>query len=334
MIRIAINGFGRIGRNTLRAALKHKDYGKKFEIVAVNDLAKVEMLAHLLKYDSVYGKFDGDIKILENKMKINGGEISFFSEINPSKLPWKKLDIDVVIEATGMFRKREDASKHLIAGAKYVVISAPAKDPDATIVLGVNEEIFNPDKHKIISMASCTTNSLAPPLKVLEKKFGIEKAFMTTVHAYTNNQRLLDFPHKDLRRARAAALSIIPTTTGAAKAIGKVMPELNGKIDGLAIRVPVPDGSVTDITATLKQDVTKEEINNALKHAAESNLKGILDYTEDPIVSVDIIGNPHSAIIDGLSTNAIGNLAKVLSWYDNEWGYSCRLIDLIKYMFK
>jgi len=335
MIKVAINGFGRIGRNTLRAALKDKEYGKKFEIVAINDLANAETLAHLFKYDSVFGIFKGEVKAVDNKLKINDNEIEFFSEVRPSNLPWNKLDIDVVIESTGMFRKKEDAAQHLKAGAKYVVISAPAKDPDVTtIVLGVNEETFDPEKDKIVSMASCTTNSLAPPLKVLHKKFGIERAFMTTIHAYTSNQRILDFPHKDLRRARAAALSIIPTTTGAAKAIGRVLPELDGKIDGLAMRVPVPDGSITDITAMLKQEVTKEDVNRELKRAAENELKGIMDYTEEPLVSIDIIGNPHSAIIDGLSTNTMGNLAKVLSWYDNEWGYSCRLVDLIKYMFK
>ncbi|MCD6572442.1 MAG: type I glyceraldehyde-3-phosphate dehydrogenase [Thermoplasmata archaeon] len=335
MIKVAINGFGRIGRNTLRAALKDKEYGKKFEIVAINDLANVKTLAHLFKYDSVFGTFEGEIKVKDNELKINDNEIAFFSEVRPSNLPWNKLGIDVVIESTGMFRKKEDAAQHLKAGAKYVIISAPAKDPDVTtIVLGINEEIFDPERDKIVSMASCTTNSLAPPLKVLNNKFGIERAFMTTIHAYTSNQRILDFPHKDLRRARAAALSIIPTTTGAAKAIGKVLPELDGKIDGLAMRVPVPDGSITDITAILKQEVTKEDVNRELKRAAENELKGIMDYTEEPIVSVDIIGNPHSAIIDGLSTNAIGNLAKILSWYDNEWGYSCRLVDLVKYMFK
>ncbi|HEC72306.1 MAG TPA: type I glyceraldehyde-3-phosphate dehydrogenase, partial [Thermoplasmatales archaeon] len=306
MIKVAINGFGRIGRNTLRAALKDKEYGKKFEIVAINDLANVETLAHLFKYDSVFGTFEGEIKVKDNELKINDNEIAFFSEVRPSNLPWNKLGIDVVIESTGMFRKKEDAAQHLKAGAGYVIISAPAKDPDVTtIVLGVNEEIFDPGRDKIVSMASCTTNSLAPPLKVLNNKFGIERAFMTTIHAYTSNQRILDFPHKDLRRARAAALSIIPTTTGAAKAIGKVLPELDGKIDGLAMRVPVPDGSITDITAILKQEVTKEDVNRELKRAAENELKGIMDYTEEPIVSVDIIGNPHSAIIDGLSTNAI-----------------------------
>lgn len=335
MIKVAINGFGRIGRNTLRAALKDKEHGKKFEIVAINDLANVKTLAHLFKYDSVFGTFEGEIKAKDNKLKINDNEIAFFSEVRPSNLPWSKLGIDAVIESTGMFRKKEDAAQHLKAGAKYVIISAPAKDPDVTtIVLGVNEETFDPERDKIVSMASCTTNSLAPPLKVLNNKFGIERAFMTTIHAYTSNQRILDFPHKDLRRARAAALSIIPTTTGAAKAIGRVLPELDGKIDGLAMRVPVPDGSITDITAMLKQEVTKEDINRELKRAADNELNGIMDYTEEPIVSVDIIGNPHSAIIDGLSTNTIGNLAKVLSWYDNEWGYSCRLVDLVKYMFK
>ncbi|MDH7517923.1 MAG: type I glyceraldehyde-3-phosphate dehydrogenase [Candidatus Thermoplasmatota archaeon] len=336
MIRIAINGFGRIGRNVLRAALQHSQYGKKFEVVAVNDLSNTEILAHLLKYDSIYGKFDGDVVAKNNGIEVNGNFIGFFSEINPSKLPWKKLNIDVAIESTGVFRSREGASKHLEAGAKKVVISAPGKEPDATIVLGVNEKTYNAQKHNIISMASCTTNSLAPPVKVLHEVFGIEQGFMTTVHSYTSDQRILDFPHKDLRRARAAAVSIIPTTTGAAKAVSLVIPELKGKIDGVALRVPTPDGSITDFTCVLKKVVTAEEINNVLKKASENSLKGIMKYTEEPLVSVDIIGDPHSAIIDGLSTKVIGekgNLAKIFSWYDNEWGYSCRIVDLINYMF-
>ncbi|RLF29667.1 MAG: type I glyceraldehyde-3-phosphate dehydrogenase [Thermoplasmata archaeon] len=337
MIRVAINGFGRIGRNTLRAALAHSQYGKKFEIVAVNDLGNTATLAHLLKYDSIYGKFDGEINARDNGIEINGKLITFFSQVNPSKLPWKKLDIDVALESTGVFRTREGATKHLQAGAKKVLISAPAKEPDVTIVLGVNEHTYDPDKHRIISMASCTTNSIAPPAKILNDKFGIEKGFLTTVHSYTGDQRILDFPHKDLRRARAAAMSIIPTTTGAAKATALVIPELKGKMDGIAIRVPTPDGSLTDFTAILKRETTKEEINKELKKAAETQLKGIMQYTEEPLVSADIIGNPHSAIIDGQSTNVIGeknNLIKILSWYDNEWGYSCRLVDLINYMFK
>ncbi|RLI62611.1 MAG: type I glyceraldehyde-3-phosphate dehydrogenase [Candidatus Asgardarchaeum californiense] len=336
MIRVAINGFGRIGRNTLRAALEHSQYGKKFEIIAINDLGNTETLAHLLKYDSIYGKFDGVINTNDKGIEINGKLITFFSQVDPAKLPWGKLDIDVVVESTGIFRARDGASKHLEAGAKKVIISAPAKEPDITIVLGVNEQLYDADKHNIISNASCTTNSLAPPVKVLNDAFGVEKGFMTTIHSYTGDQRILDFPHKDLRRARAAAVSIIPTTTGAAKAVTLVIPELKGRLDGMAIRVPTPDGSVTDFTASLKKEVTKEEINSVLKDAADSKLKGILQYSEEPLVSVDIVGNPHSAIIDGLSTRVIGeknNFIKILSWYDNEWGYSCRLIDLINYMF-
>jgi len=337
MVRIGINGFGRIGRNVLRVALQHSQYDKKFDFIAVNDLGNTEILAHLLRYDSIYGKFDGDVHAKNNGIEVNGKLIKFFSQVNPSKLPWDNLDIDVVVEATGLFRTREGASKHLEAGARKVIISAPAKEPDITIVLGVNEHLYDADKHNIISNASCTTNSLAPPVKVLNDEFGIEKAFMTTIHSYTGDQRILDFPHKDLRRARAAAVSIIPTTTGAAKAVSLVIPELKGKIDGLAVRVPTPDGSLTDLTCVLRKDVTKEAINSTLKKAAESDLKGIMQYSEEPLVSVDIIGNPHSAIIDGLSTRVMGesgNFAKIFSWYDNEWGYSCRVVDLINYMFK
>ncbi len=337
MIRIAINGFGRIGRNVLRAALQHSQYGKNFEIIAINDLGNTEILSHLLKYDSIYGKFEGDVINKNNGIEVNGRYIQFFSQVNPSKLPWNKMGIDVAIESTGIFRTREGASKHLEAGAKKVVITAPAKEPDITVVLGVNEHLYNADKHNIISNASCTTNSLAPPVKILNDKFGFEQGFMTTIHSYTGDQRILDFPHKDFRRARAASVSIIPTTTGAAKAVSLVIPELKGKIDGLAVRVPTPDGSLTDLTCILKKNVTKDEINSEFKKAAEGNLMGILQYSEEPLVSVDIIGNPHSAIIDGLSTNVIGdsgNLVKIFSWYDNEWGYSCRIIDLINYMFK
>ena len=337
MIRIAINGFGRIGRNVLRAALQHSQYGKNFEIIAINDLGNTEILSHLLKYDSIYGKFDGDVINKNNGIEVNGRHIQFFSQVNPSKLPWNKMGIDVAIESTGIFRTREGASKHLEAGAKKVVITAPAKEPDITVVLGVNEHLYDADKHNIISNASCTTNSLAPPVKILNDKFGFEQGFMTTIHSYTGYQRILDFPHKDFRRARAASVSIIPTTTGAAKAVSLVIPELKGKIDGLAVRVPTPDGSLTDLTCLLKKNVTKDEINSEFKKAAEGNLMGILQYSEEPLVSVDIIGNPHSAIIDGLSTNVIGdsgNLVKIFSWYDNEWGYSCRIIDLINYMFK
>ena len=336
MIRVAINGFGRIGRNVLRASLGHSQYGKKFEIVAINDLGNTEILAHLLKYDSIYGRFDGNIEVKNDGMEINGKSIKFFSQMNPSKLPWKDLDIDVAVESTGLFRKREGASQHLAAGAKKVIISAPAIDPDITVVLGVNEHLYDANAHNIISNASCTTNSLAPPVKVLNDTFGVEQGFMTTIHSYTGDQRILDFPHKDLRRARAAAVSIIPTTTGAAKAVTLVIPELKGRMDGMAVRVPTPDGSLTDFTCILKKEVTKEEVNNAFRNAAEGKLKGIMQYSEEPLVSVDIVGNPHSAIIDGLSTKVngdSGNLLKILSWYDNEWGYSCRIVDLINYIY-
>ncbi len=336
MIRVAINGFGRIGRNTLRAAFEHSKYGEQFEIVAINDLGNTNTLAHLLKYDSVYGRFNGNVNVKDNGIEVNGHFIKFYSQVNPSKLPWKENDIDVVIESTGIFRNREDASKHLSAGAKKVIISAPAKNPDITIVLGVNEQQYNHEKHNIISNASCTTNSLAPPVKVLNETFGIEQGFMTTIHSYTGDQRILDFPHKDLRRARAAAVSIIPTTTGAAKATALVMPELKGKIDGMAVRVPTPDGSLTDFTCMLNKETSEEEVNNVFRHASENSLKGILGFTDEPLVSIDIVGNPHSAIIDSLSTKingGKGRLLKILSWYDNEWGYSCRLIDLLNYIY-
>jgi len=332
-MRIAINGFGRIGRTFFRAALKDEEFIKKFDIVAINDLTSPKNLAYLLKYDSVHKIFDADISWKENCLVVNGKEIKILTETEPSKLPWKDLEIDFVLESTGRFTSREGAEKHLIAGAKKVVISAPAKNPDVTIVPGVNEKIYDREKHNIISMASCTTNCLAPMVKVLMENFGVKRGFMTTCHAYTNDQRILDLPHEDFRRGRAAALSIIPTTTGAAKAIGLVIPELAGKLDGIALRVPVPDASITDLVAELEREVTKEEVNTAFKNAAEGNLKGILQYTEDPIVSVDIIGNPHSCIIDGLSTMVLGersNMVKVFGWYDNEWGYSCRLVDLFK----
>ncbi len=332
-MRIAINGFGRIGRTFFRAALKDEEFIKKFDIVAINDLTSPKNLAYLLKYDSVHKIFDADISWKENCLVVNGKEIKILTETEPSKLPWKDLEIDFVLESTGRFTSREGAEKHLIAGAKKVIISAPAKNPDVTIVPGVNEKIYDREKHNIISMASCTTNCLAPMVKVLMENFGVKRGFMTTCHAYTNDQRILDLPHEDFRRGRAAALSIIPTTTGAAKAIGLVIPELAGKLDGIALRVPVPDASITDLVAELEREVTKEEVNTAFKNAAEGNLKGILQYTEDPIVSVDIIGNPHSCIIDGLSTMVLGersNMVKVFGWYDNEWGYSCRLVDLFK----
>jgi glyceraldehyde-3-phosphate dehydrogenase type I len=336
MIQVAINGFGRIGRNVLRAALGHSKYLKKFEIVLVNDLGNVKTLAHLFKYDSIYGKYCGNVAVKNNGIEIDGNLINFVSQVNPLKLPWKKHNIDVVIESTGIFRTYEGAKQHLSAGAKKVIITAPGKDPDFTVVLGVNEHLYDAERHHIISNASCTTNSLAPPVKVLNENFGIEQGFMTTIHSYTGDQRILDFPHRDLRRARAAAVSIIPTTTGAAKAVAQVIPDLKGKIDGIAVRVPTPDGSLTDFTCLLRKDVTREKVNDVLKKASENSLRGIMQYTEEPLVSVDVVGNPHSAIIDGLSTRIIGdngNFIKILSWYDNEWGYSCRIIDLINYIY-
>jgi len=334
-VKIAINGFGRIGRLFFRAALKDKDFERMFEVIAVNDITDSKTLAHLLKYDSVFGVLEEDVKAKESALAVKGKDIKVLAEKDPAKLPWKSMNVEYVLESTGLFTDREGASKHLLAGARKVLVSAPAKNPDVTIVIGVNENFYDPKKHNIISMASCTTNCLAPIAKVLNDKFGIEQGFMTTCHAYTNDQRLLDLPHKDLRRARAAALSIIPTTTGAAKAVAEVIPELKGKLDGLALRVPVPDGSINDFVVVLKKEVTKEEVNAILREASETNLKGVLQYTEDPIVSADIIGNPHSSIADGLSTNVIGGrgrMIKVLSWYDNEWGFSCRLVDLLKLM--
>jgi len=336
-IKVAINGFGRIGRLFFRSALKDKEFKKKFEIVAINDLSDSKTLAYLLKYDSVHGVLDAEVKANNNAINVNGNDIKTIREPNPENLPWKELGIEIVLESTGRFRDREGAEKHLKAGSKKVIISAPGKNPDVTIVLGVNERIYNPEKHKIISMASCTTNCLAPMTKILDDKFGLKRGFMTTCHAFTNDQRTLDLSHKKLRRGRAASLSIIPTTTGAAKAIGEVIPELQGKLNGMALRVPVPDGSIVDLIAELERDVTKEEINTVFKAVSKRELKGILEYTEDPIVSVDIIGNPHSCVIDGLSTMVMGeksNFVKLLGWYDNEWGYSCRLVDLMKYIIK
>lgn len=329
-IKIGINGFGRIGRNVFRASYQDPDV----EITAVNDITDANTLAHLLKYDSVLGILDAEIQAKEDSIFVDGREIKVFTERDPGNLPWKDLGIPVVIESTGLFRKRPDAAKHIEqGGAEKVIISAPAIDPDITVVLGVNEGLYDPENHHIISNASCTTNCLAPPTKVLHEEFGIEKAFMTTIHAYTSDQRILDTPHKDLRRARAAALSQIPTTTGAAKAVGLVMPELKGKIDGIAIRVPTPNVSIVDLVALLSKDITAEEANNAIKNAAQGKLKGILDYSESPLVSIDYTSNPHSSIVDGLFTRVTeGNLIKILAWYDNEWGYSCRLKDLVKYI--
>jgi glyceraldehyde 3-phosphate dehydrogenase len=334
-IKIGINGFGRIGRNFFRSALKNKEFMEKIEIVAVNDLTDSRNLAYLLKYDSVHGVLDAKVETRDDKIVVDGKEIKVISEPDPAKLPWKELGVEIVLESTGRFRDRESVEKHLKAGAKKVVISAPIKNPDATIVLGVNEGTFDKDKHNIISMASCTTNCLAMMIKVLKDEFGVRRGFITTCHAYTSDQRLQDLPHKNWRRGRAAAASIIPTTTGAASAIGIVIPELAGKLDGLALRVPVPNGSITDLVVELDKEVSKDDINNAFKDFANNELKGILEYTEDEIVSRDIIGNPHSCIIDGLSTMVVGaksSLVKIFGWYDNEWGYSNRLIDLFKFI--
>jgi len=336
-ITIGINGFGRIGRMFFRAALKDEEFNKKFEVAAVNDIVDAKTLAHLLKYDSIHGILDADIGWKENTLIVNGKEIKVLNVLDPAQLPWKDLGVELVLESTGRFTARGDAEKHLNAGAKKVIISAPAKNPDTTIVLGVNEETYDKEKHNIISMASCTTNCLAVMVKVLHKEFGIKRGFMTTCHAYTNDQRILDLAHRDPRRARACAISIIPTTTGAAVAIGLVIPELAGKLNGVALRVPVADGSITDLVAELEKEVTREEVNEAFKRYAEGELKGILQYTEDPIVSMDIVRNPHSCIIDGLSTMVMGeksNFVKVFGWYDNEWGFSCRLVDLMKFMAK
>ena len=328
-IKVGINGFGRIGRNFFRACIDNPE----IEIVGINDLTDAYTLAHLLKYDSVHGKFNGSVEAKENSIVVNGKEIEITAIKDPAQLPWKELGVDIVIESTGVFRDREGAGKHLHAGAKKVIISAPGKNPDFTVVLGVNEEQYNPEEHHIISNASCTTNCLAPVAKVLNDEFGIVKGYMVTVHAYTNDQRILDLPHKDLRRARAAAVNIIPTTTGAAKAVGEVLPELKGKLDGTARRVPVADGSLVDLTVILEKQVTEEEINNKMKEYAEGKMKGILEYTEDPIVSQDIVGNPHSSIFDALSTKVIGGkFVHVSSWYDNEWGYSNRLKDLVLFV--
>jgi glyceraldehyde 3-phosphate dehydrogenase len=326
-IKVGINGFGRIGRNVFRVISQREG----IDVLAINDLADPVSLATLLKYDSVHGKFNGDIKAKEKSLIVNGKEIHLLMEKDPSKLPWKSLGVDIVIESTGLFTSRADCAKHLDAGAKKVILSAPAKDKiDATIVIGVNTKELKPE-HQIVSNASCTTNCLAPLAKVIHDNFGIEKGLMTTTHAYTNDQRISDLIHKDLRRARAAAINIIPTTTGAAKAIGEVIPSLKGKLDGLAMRVPVANGSVTDLVVTLSKDVTIESVNAAMKKAAEGELKGILEYCEDPIVSSDVIGNTHSSIFDSALTYVIDKrMLKVISWYDNEWGFSNRMVDLIE----
>ncbi|MGQ9596088.1 MAG: type I glyceraldehyde-3-phosphate dehydrogenase [Thermoproteota archaeon] len=332
-IKVGINGFGRIGRLFYRAALKHPKFKDLFDMVAVNDLTDTKTLAYLTRYDSIHGRLNIEVSYGQDYIKIGNDEIKVLSVKDPAQLPWKDLGVEYVLESTGLFTKLADASKHLSAGAKKVIISAPSEKDVPTFVIGINESKYDPEKHDVISMGSCTTNSLAPMAKVLNDNFGVIKGFMTTVHAYTNDQRLLDLVHKDLRRARAAALSTIPTTTGAARAIGLVLPELDGKLDGIALRVPVANGSITDLTVLVSKNVTREEVNNAFKKAAEGNLKGILEYTEDQIVSADVIGNPASSIIDGSLTNVIqGNLVKSFSWYDNEHGFSMRLCDLFLYM--
>ncbi len=326
--RVAINGFGRIGRNVLRAAYARN---ADIEFVAINDLTDPKTLAHLLRYDSVLGRFDHDVQVTDGGIAIDGKEIRVLADRDPAALPWQELDVPVVLESTGFFTKREGAAKHLEAGASKVIISAPATDPDVTLVLGVNDDDYDPTTHHIISNASCTTNCLAPFTKILLDEFGIERGFMTTTHAYTNDQQILDLPHADLRRARAAAVNIIPTSTGAAKAIGLVIPEMKGRLDGIAMRVPVPDGSVVDLVVELSREASKEEINAAVAAKADQGaLKGILQYTEDPIVSSDVIGSSYSSVFDAQLTMAHGKMAKVISWYDNEFGYSNRVVDLLQ----
>jgi len=331
VVRVGINGFGRIGRNFFRAALTS---GADFEIVGINDLTDNATLAHLLKYDSILGRLGLPVTYTDDSITVNGKTIRVFSERDPANLPWAEVKADIVIESTGFFTKAADAKKHIAAGAKKVIISAPATDEDVTIVMGVNHETYDAANHHVISNASCTTNCLAPMAKVLDEEFGIVRGLMTTIHAYTNDQSILDQPHKDLRRARAAAVSIIPSTTGAAKAISLVLPNLKGKLDGYALRVPVPTGSATDLTVELKKEVTAAEINAALKKASEGSLKGFLSYTEDPIVSADIVTDPSSCILDAQLTKAIGTTVKVVGWYDNEWGYSNRLVDLVGFVGK
>ena len=326
-VRVAINGFGRIGRNVFRAA---RERGADIEIVAVNDLTDAATLAHLLKYDSVHGKYPDEISATEDALTVGGRSVAVLSERDPAALPWADMGVELVIESTGFFTKREGAAKHLAAGARKVVISAPATEPDITVCMGVNDQLYDAASHHVISNASCTTNCLAPLAKVLLDNFGIQRGYMTTTHAYTNDQMILDLPHKDLRRARAAAINVIPTSTGAAKAIGVVLPELLGKLDGISMRVPVPDGSVTDLVAVLDRDTTRDEVNQVFEAAADSGtFTGILQYTSDPIVSSDIVGSSYSSIFDSGLTMANGNLVKVVAWYDNEWGYSCRVVDLI-----
>jgi glyceraldehyde 3-phosphate dehydrogenase len=325
-VRVGINGFGRIGRNFFRA---QHELGSDIEIVALNDLGDAKTMAHLLRYDSNLGPFPGEVELGDGVLRAAGEEVKILSERDPAALPWGDLGVDVVVESTGFFTDREGASKHLTAGAKKVVISAPATDPDITVVLGVNDDTYDPESHHLVSNASCTTNCVAPMAKVLHELGEIHTGFMTTIHAYTNDQVILDFPHKDLRRARAAAINLIPTSTGAAKAIGLVLPELQGKVDGISIRAPVSTGSVTDLVVTLGRETNVDEVNGAFREAAAGALEGLLQYTSDPIVSTDIQENPHSCIFDSELTMARGSTVKVFGWYDNEWGYSCRLVDLI-----
>ena len=330
-VKVGINGFGRIGRNVVRAALDRKDV----EFVAVNDLTDTKTLAHLLKYDSVLGHLDVPIIAGEDSISVGGKKIKVFAQKDPGQLDWNSVGAQIVVESTGRFTDAKEACKHIRGSVKKVIISAPAKNEDITIVLGVNDNMYDPAKHNIVSNASCTTNCLGPVVKVLHEKFGIQKGSMTTIHSYTNDQNVLDFPHKDLRRARAAAINMIPTTTGAAKAIGLVMPQLKGKLDGYAMRVPTPNVSVVDLVAVLEKPTTTEEVNSSLKSAAEGPLKGILAYTADPVVSTDMMRNPNSSIVDSELTKVLdGNLVKVVSWYDNEWGYSCRVVDLIAFLAK
>ncbi len=327
-IKVGINGFGRIGRLLYRAAIERK---AKIDFVAINDITDAKTLAHLLRYDSVHGRFNADVQVKGNDLVVDGKELKVLSQRDPAQLPWKDLGVYLAVESTGLFTDREGASKHLTAGAKKVLISAPAKNPDATIVIGVNDNTYDPVKHNIISNASCTTNCVAPMAKILHESFGIKRALMTTAHAYTNDQRLADLVHKDLRRARAAALNIIPTTTGAATAVGLVMPELAGKIDGIALRVPTPDVSIVDLTAELMKEATKEDINAAFKKAANGPLKGILEYTEEPIVSTDVLHSAYSAVFDAQLTMVVDkNFTKTFAWYDNEWGFSCRMVEQIE----
>jgi glyceraldehyde 3-phosphate dehydrogenase len=327
-IKVGINGFGRIGRNIMRAAMQKSD--ESIEFVAVNDITNPETLAHLLKYDSVLGNLSDNVRVDGDGLSVGAHHFKVLSERDPSALPWSELEVDIVLESTGLFTKREDASKHLAAGAKKVIVTAPAKGPDVTLVLGVNDEKYNAAEHHIISNASCTTNCLAPVAKILHEQFGLRRGWMTTVHAYTNDQKLLDLPHSDLRRARAAGISMIPTTTGAALAVGQVLPELKGKLDGIAMRVPTPNVSVVDLVAEVEKPTTAEEVNTAFESAANARLHGILHLSKDPLVSIDFKGNPHSSIVDAAYTKVMdGNFIKVLSWYDNEWGYSSRCVDLV-----